>query len=128
MKNMKKIVVSMLLLLIVGCRVNETTVDRTSASTHSGSVLVDSVVLKDSIVIWETCDTVFFTKYRTLYKERIRMDTVIKCDTLYAERTVTVKEKDTQSLLWWMLIPLLAVLWKIGVFDLLRNIIMKKIR
>ena len=82
-----KIVVSALLLLLAGCKVQENaTTDRTSASTHIGRVLADSVAVKDSIVIRERCDTVFFTKYRTLYKERVRTDTVIKCDTVYAER------------------------------------------
>ena len=99
---------------------------RTSASTHIGRVLADSVAVKDSIVIRERCDTVFFTKYRTLYKERVRTDTVIKCDTVYAERLVTVKEKEKNNALWWLILPVIAALWKVGLFDVLRNMIMKK--
>lgn len=126
---MKMIVVSVLLALLAGCKVQETTItDRTSTSTHIERVLVDSVALRDSIVIRETSDTVFYTKYRTLYKERLRVDTVIKCDTVYAEQLVSVKEKEKRSVLWWLLIPVIAVLWKIGVFDLLRNLIMRKIK
>jgi hypothetical protein len=127
MKNMMKIVVSALLLLLAGCKVQENaTTDRTSASTHIGRVLADSVAVKDSIVIRERCDTVFFTKYRTLYKERVRTDTVIKCDTVYAERLVTVKEKEKNNALWWLILPVIAALCKVGLFDVLRNMIMKK--
>ena len=125
---MKTIVVSVLLLLITGCKVQETITDRTSTSTHIERVLVDSVALRDSIIIRERCDTVFYTKYRTLYKERLRIDTIIKCDTVYAERMVSVKDKENKKVLWWLIIPAIAVFWKIGVFDLLRNLIMKKIK
>lgn len=126
MRNMMKIAVSALLVILIGCKVQETAItDRMSTSTLIERMLVDSVALRDSIIIRETCDTVFFTKYRTLYKERVRIDTIIKCDTVYTERTVTVKEKDTGRMLWWLLLPVIAVLWKIGVFDLLRNSIMK---
>ena len=125
---MKIIVVSVLLLLITGCKVQETITDRTSTSTHIERVLVDSVALRDSIIIRERCDTVFYTKYRTLYKERLRIDTIIKCDTVYAERLVSVNEKDNKKVLWWLIIPAIAVFWKIGVLDLLRNLIMKKIK
>ena len=125
---MKTIVVSVLLLLITGCKVQETITDRTSTSTHIERVLVDSVALRDSIIIRERCDPVFYTKYRTLYKERLRIDTIIKCDTVYAERMVSVKDKENKKVLWWLIIPAIAVFWKIGVFDLLRNLIMKKIK
>ena len=127
MKNVRKIVVSTALLLLVGCRAIDTAmVERASTSTHTGRVLVDSIMLKDSIVIRERCDTVFFTKYRTLYKERVLCDTIIKCDTIYTERTVTVKEKSSSKALWWLLLPVIAALWKMGIFDLLRKLILKK--
>ena len=126
MRSMMKIAVSVLLLILIGCKVQETaTTDRISTSTLIERMLVDSVALRDSIIIRETCDTVFFTKYRTLYRERLRVDTVIKCDTVYTERMVTVEEKEGGRVLWWLLVPVIAVLWKIGVFDLLRNLIMK---
>ena len=128
MRNTKRIAVSILfLLLMAGCRVQKTAImDSVSTSTLIERMLVDSVSLRDSIVIRERADTVFFTKYSTLYKERLRIDTIIKCDTIYAERIVTVKENDNKKVLWWLLVPLMAVLWKIGLFDLLRNLIIKK--
>ena len=121
-----KIAVSVLLLILIGCKVQETaTTDRISTSTLIERMLVDSVALRDSIIIRETCDTVFFTKYRTLYRERLRVDTVIRCDTVYTERMITVKEKEGGRVLWWLLVPVIEVFWKIGVLDLLRNLIMK---
>lgn len=127
MRKMRIIVLSAIFFLLTGCRVKEAaTVERISTSTHSGRVLVDSIAMKDSIVIRERCDTVFFTKYRTLYKERMMHDTVVKCDTVYCERMVTVKEKTHREILWLLLLPLVAVLWKVGVFDLLRKLILKK--
>jgi hypothetical protein len=51
---------------------------------------------------------------------------VIKCDTVYAERLVTVKEKEKNNALWWLILPVIAALWKVGLFDVLRNMIMKK--
>lgn len=126
---MMKIVVSTFLLLFLGCKLQTTTnLDHTSTSTLVERMLVDSVVLRDSIIIRETTDTVFFTKYRTLYKERVRIDTIFKCDTIYTERTISVKEKSDKRFFWWLLVPLIAVLWKIGLFDLLRNLIMKRIK
>ena len=126
MRNMMKILVSLLVLLVAGCKVQETTTNRISTSTHHAGVLVDSIALRDSIIIRERCDTVFFTKYSTLSKERLRIDTIIKCDTVYAERVVTVKERNSSGLLWWLLVPVIAVLWKVGLFDLLRKLIIKK--
>lgn len=127
MRKMKRIVLSAMILLLTGCRGIETaSVERASTSTHTGRVLVDSVIVRDSIVIRERCDTVFFTKYRTLYKERLLHDTVVKCDTVYTERMVTVKEKSSSKALLLLILPVIAVLWKMGVFDLLRKLILKK--
>ena len=127
MRNMKKIVLSILLVTLLGCKVKENTLlEHSSTSTQVGRVLVDSIAVKDSIIIREKCDTIFFTKYRTLYKERIRHDTIIKCDTVYNERLITVKEKQPGKSLWWMvLLAVVAVLWKVGLFDLLRKVILK---
>lgn len=127
MRNVRGIILSLTLLLFVGCRVKDTvTAERSSTNMQVEHMRVDSIMLKDSVVIREKSDTVFFTKYRTLYKERLRYDTVVKCDTVYTERTVTVKEKNTSMLLWLLVIPLIAVLWKVGLFDLLRKKVLKK--
>ncbi len=126
MASMRKVIISAVFLLLTGCRAGETAiVEHASASMHE-RVLVDSIVLRDSIVIRERCDTVFFTKYRTLYKERLLHDTVVKCDTVYAERVVTVKENTSSKVIWLLFLLLVTViLWKTGVFGLLRKLILK---
>lgn len=91
------------------------------------SVLADSVVVHDSIIIRQTPDTLFFTKYRTLYKERLRYDTLVIRDTVFVNRTVTENGQGRSFSLLWLLLPLVvAVLWKIGLFDLIRKLLLKK--
>lgn len=77
-----------------------------------GRVVVDSIVLHDSVFVREKSDTVYYTKYHTLIKERVRMDTVWRSDTVYCDREVVV-EKEVKSagnaFLMWMSIILLLV-------------------
>ena len=77
-----------------------------------GRVVVDSIVLHDSVFVREKSDTVYYTKYHTLIKERVRMDTVWRSDTVYCDREVVV-EKEVKSagnaFLVWIAIILLLV-------------------
>lgn len=77
-----------------------------------GRVVVDSIVLHDSVFVREKADTVYYTKYHTLIKERVRMDTVWRSDTVYCDREVVV-EKEFKSagnaFLVWIAIILLLV-------------------
>ncbi|MBR3916244.1 MAG: hypothetical protein IKJ49_03780, partial [Bacteroidaceae bacterium] len=88
-------------------------------------LIKDSIVLHDSIIIREKADTVFFTKYKTAYKEIVRHDTVVVCDTLYRVRTVTVEKNSGKCFSWWKLLPaalVLFLMWRFGLFDrILRN-------
>jgi hypothetical protein len=90
-------------------------------------VVSDSVALHDSVVILASTDTVFFTKYRTLYKEKLRHDTIVRCDTVYVERTVTggnAVNKD-RRFSWWAFVPLAAMLlllWRSGLFRFMWNL------
>ena len=74
----------MLLLSLVGCSTVENVNDVGIVSRNNliECVRVDSVVLRDSVFIREKSDTVFYTKYRTVYKELLRVDTIVRCDTL----------------------------------------------
>ena len=102
-----------------------------SQSNVAEHVRVDSVVLRDSIFIRERSDTVFYTKYCTVYKERLRVDTVIRCDTLYRDREVVVervrKVGNSFGLLWKvpLAVLLLFLLWKAGLFPAVWNLILK---
>ncbi len=125
--------VSALVLLRFACSTlkNANEVELASHDSYVGYTRVDSVLLRDSIFIREKSDTVFYTKYRTVYKERLRVDTVVRCDTLFRDREVVVeKVRDVgrNSGLAWKL-PLAAValflLWRTGVWRVLLNLILK---
>ena len=85
----------MLLLALVGCSTVENVNDVGIVSRNNliERVRVDSVVLRDSVFIREKSDTVFYTKYRTVYKELLRVDTIVRCDTLYRDRVVNVERE-----------------------------------
>ena len=75
------------------------------------SVVHDSIFVHDSIYIRDKADTVFFTKYRTMYKERMARDTVMLRDTLYVERQ-TVKESAPHNYSRkWFLFLMLPAAW-----------------
>lgn len=63
---------------------------------------LDSVVISDSIVIYQKGDTVYKEKYHTEVKERVRTDTLTKFITkkLYYTNKVE-KEIEVNRLYWW---------------------------
>ena len=60
----------------------------------------DSVVIRDSVDRFVKGDTVYIYKreYKTI--ERIKTDTVMRCDTISVVQTVEV-EKKVNELYWW---------------------------
>ena len=115
MGRTRKIWFSLFLSVLCGCRAVPTGVVDGELHVHTGyvgSVVRDSVFLRDSIFLHVKADTVFLTKYRTLYKERVVRDTVMVCDTLYRERVVSVEKRVLPQLRWWMLLPVVViVIW-----------------
>lgn len=130
MKRIQIMFLSLVAAFLVSCKTQESnTICATSASTSVASVLADSVVVLDSIFLRETPDTVFYTKYRTIYKERLRCDTLFKCDTVYTVKSVKETVKSSSASLWlWLLltVSVTVLLWKAGVLDMIRCIITKK--
>lgn len=126
MRNVIRLLYSLLLLLAAGCgSVERNGYDFVSSIKVEERVRVDSIVLHDSVFIREKSDTVFFTKYRTLYKERVLCDTVLRCDTVYVEREVC---RERESRFPFMLVAaavLVFMLWRIGFFDFLRFLFKK---
>ncbi|MBQ5889063.1 MAG: hypothetical protein IIW77_07315 [Bacteroidaceae bacterium] len=124
---------SALLLAVVACTTVEKASDvhHFSQSSIAEHVKVDSIVLHDSIFIRERCDTVFYTKYRTIYKERLRVDTVLRCDTLFRDREVVVEKvnevRNRLDMLWRVPLAILLffLLWKAGVLPAVWNFILK---
>ena len=135
MKSRRKMILSALLLSLAACgtvqRANE--VEHTSQENFVGHTRVDSVMLRDSIFIREKSDTVFYTKYRTIYKERLKVDTIVRCDTLYRDREVVVervRDGGCRSTIYRkLLFVALAffVLWRTGLWRVLLNVIMKAV-
>ena len=135
MKSRTRIILSALLLSLVACgtvqRSND--VELVAQNNYVGHIKADSVMLRDSIFIREKSDTVYYTKYRTIYKERLRVDTVVRCDTLYRDREVVVervREVERRNSLYWKL-PLVALvlllLWRTGLWSALLDVTMKTI-
>ena len=135
MKSRTRIILSALLLSLVACgtvqRSND--VELVAQNNYVGHTKADSVMLRDSIFIREKSDTVYYTKYRTIYKERLRVDTVVRCDTLYRDREVVVervREVERRNSLYWKL-PLVALvlllLWRAGLWSALLDVTMKTI-
>jgi hypothetical protein len=123
------------LLPLFACSTVEKTSDVGFVSQQNfvGRTRVDSVLLRDSIFIREKSDTVFYTKYRTLYKERLRVDTIVRCDTLYRDREVVVETVRNAghggAMLWKVVVAALALLllWRTGGWRTLLNLILKVI-
>ena len=135
MKSRTRIILSALLLSLAACgtvqRSND--VELVAQNNYVGHTKADSVMLRDSIFIREKSDTVYYTKYRTIYKERLRVDTVVRCDTLYRDREVVVervREVERGNSLYWKL-PLVALvlllLWRTGLWSALLDVTMKTI-
>ena len=133
MKSITKIILSALPFLLLACSTVRETNDTVYVSQDNfvGHTRVDSVLLRDSIFIREKSDTVFYTKYRTIYKERLRVDTIVRCDTIYREREVVVEKVrsagSNRSFLWKVLLAVLALflLWRTGWWRVLLNVILK---
>ena len=133
MKSITKIILSALPFLLLACSTVRETNDTVYVSQDNfvGHTRVDSVLLRDSIFIREKSDTVFYTKYRTIYKERLRVDTIVRCDTIYREREVVVEKVrsagSNKSFLWKVLLAVLALFlfWRTGWWRVLLNVILK---
>lgn len=79
-------------------------------------MLKDSIFLHDSIFVKETADTVFLTRYRVMYRDRVKTDTLWRCDTVTAVREVLVERKSNALPILKFMLPLMLFffLWKSG--------------
>lgn len=89
---------------------------RTETATET-LVVTDSVFVHDSVYVRETGDTVFLTRWRTLWRERAVHDTVIErlidtvrlTETVEVEKAVEVPRKGGNAG-WTVALTLLAVI------------------
>lgn len=95
---MKTLSFFILAMLVVSCSTKYVPVESVRVdSVHVERVRRDSVVLRDSVYILQRGDTVFKTKYKYLYRDRVLRDTFyhVKCD------TVTKVVKVEKELSYW---------------------------
>ena len=124
--------VGLLALLTAGCR--SARVENTTLEVRENvveRVVHDSIVLRDSIYVRVAADTVYQTRYRTVYRERTSRDTIALHDTVFVEKVVETGrvgdvEEGSNTVHWWLLLLFLLVLWRIGAFDLLSGFFKKK--
>lgn len=119
----------LLLSLVVSCRTRENCesnvrVNEQYLSFHTR----DSIFLHDSVRVRESADTVFVTRIRTLYRDRLRTDTLLMCDTVTKVVKEIIESKKNSSSMWSIaavLLLIFLILWRSGIFTLLRQLIEK---
>ena len=76
----------------------------------------DSVYLRDSVYVIQRGDTVWVNKYKYLYKDKLRVDTLTCTDTVRQERTKIVevnrltKSQEFRNGSWWKLVGIIILL------------------
>ncbi len=119
----------LLLSLVVSCRTRENCesngrVNEQYLSFHTR----DSIFLHDSVRVRESADTVFVTRIRTLYRDRLRTDTLLMCDTVTKVVKEIIESKKNSCSMWSIaavLLLIFIILWRSGIFSLLRQLIEK---
>ena len=97
---------SLLYLLVISCITSRQREEQLSRhDMYAERIVRDSIFLHDSISLLRRADTVFLEKIRTLYRDRVRVDTVFKCDTLYRDSNTMVEKKTYSS---FSLFPMIA--------------------
>lgn len=87
-----------------------------SHNNRAERVVRDSIYLRDSIFVAKRADTVFYEKQRTVFRDRLSIDTFVVCDTLFKERVVTVEKVVKKYPSPWLLLSavVLYVAWRNG--------------
>lgn len=107
---MRKILVALLLvgLLLFSCRTNTVYVPVENVRTEKEYIdrwQRDSVYLHDSIFVAQRGDTIWLEKYKTLYKEVIRHDSVFVTDSIRIEVPYPMVEvKEVNRLRTWQIL------------------------
>ncbi len=127
MRNL--ICIALCLLLLQGCRTKLIYIPQKSVRTeYIDRIKTDSVYLHDSVMVKMKNDTVFFEKYRYLYKDRLVRDSVLVSDSIRIPYPVEV-EKEVNRLssfqsfqLWCGRILLLLLIAWAGIWWLRRKL------
>lgn len=99
--KISKISVIFMLIMLTGCKTTYIPVETVKTETERVvDIQRDSIYVLDSIYVREAHDTIYITKWRTEYKEALRIDTlnIERIDTLYRFVEVEVKLTKVQQL------------------------------
>ena len=84
---------------------------RSAHDTRAEHVLRDSIYLHDSVFVARRADTVFYEKSRILYRDKLRVDTFVVCDTVCREKSVVVEKVVTKYPSPWLLLLAVVAFW-----------------
>lgn len=99
---MRKLVYLLLAMIAAGCastRIVEVPVETVRTEIEKEYVR-DSIFICDSVDRYVKGDTVYIYKREYKIIERIRVDTIVRCDTIPIVQTIEV-EKRVNELYWW---------------------------
>lgn len=86
----------LLVFITVSCATTKVVAPVESSHTREEkSTRIDSVFVRDSILVYIKGDTIRETRYRDVWRDRIVRDTVFQCDTIPQIVTVEVEKKLT---------------------------------
>lgn len=137
-KAIKRVACSLFaVLLSVGCStVKDKSFEEHSHRQYHERVVRDSIFCRDSIVVRNTTDTVYVMRERTLYRDRLRVDTLWRCDTIYRDVVKEVfpigdnstADEKKESGFWYMVLAvvLFFILWRSGLIGFIINLFSKR--
>lgn len=115
----------LLLLLVASCRTKENCESNNRVNVQYLSFHTrDSIFLHDSVRVRESADTVFITRTRTLYRDRLRTDTLMKHDTITKVVKETIVSNTKRYSMWSVaavLMLIFLILWRSGILSLMRR-------
>ena len=82
-------------LMVVSCATTKVAPVESSHTREEKSSRVDSIYVRDSILVYIKGDTIRETRYRDVWRDRFVCDTVFQCDTIPQIVTVEVEKKLT---------------------------------
>ena len=93
------------LLLAASCCTHRTAHTAYAANSVATTVqqVRDSIFVCDSVLLKVRADTVFVTRTRTQYRDRIRIDTLWRCDTVvYVKESMLPAKKSSRNIFFWI--------------------------
>lgn len=86
----KLFIFSLLMLFASSCKVRERIIETEKEVVkieYKTNTLKDSIYIQDSVFVTQKGDTILMNKYKYIYKDKLRTDTVLRVDTLRSVET-----------------------------------------